>query len=400
MEELFCLFWHTVGSTGQPNLRHFQNNCCHPILILRKVKNEDVKMEIYDPLNRLLQYLRNKKTKLTAQNLVYSLHHPWSFRLCLLMLLSFSTRFAFLESPIVCLGPPKTFIHQDFLDNYCWTKGTFIFQDHLLGVVGKEIIYPGIGPERTNSVMVHQRHYVWYQFLLFLQMVLFRAAKYLWKHFEGQRLNQLVSELTAALVSDTILTQRTKLVSKFMTSNTSTNRIYACRYIVCEILMMSILLSSCGCCVLYSVVFGLSLVRVFPPPENVIPNPFDALFPKVSICRVELFGPTGHLEIHEGICIMPLNNVAEKIFLIMWFWLLFIGVGGCRLLQKVRYGLLRLKVRKSLCPPKKLEYLVDNFSYGDWFVFSLIQKNTDPWVFARLVDELVDKMEELKGKDE
>jgi len=65
----------------------------------------------------------------------------------------------------------------------------------------------------------------------------------------------------------------------------------------------------------------------------------------------------------------------------------------------MRYVELRLKLKKSLCDPNELKYLVDNFSYGDWFVISLIQKNMDAYVFAKLLGEIKIKMLEARRKD-
>ncbi|ODN05267.1 Innexin inx2 [Orchesella cincta] len=376
--------------------------------------------ELFDPFKQVMNHLTVKPDPVVTDNWIFFLHRKWSFIVVLASLIFIACRPVLLESPIACLGPEEETIPKDFLEYYCWLHGTYIVPEYINARIGIDIPFPGIGPDLPSTTRVYQLHYLYYPFIILLQFFLFRASKYLWKYLEGERLRHLLSELTTAIIDDATLKKRLFMVADYMTSFTTFHTTYAYRYLLCELFNIASLILQIY--LINSILhgeflgFGITGMRYITslstptgnPPQKV-EDPFTKLFPKVTMCKVEVSSPGGNLIIHEALCVMPLNNVAEKIFLFMWFWLLFIGVvSGAGAIyrvavvssKKVRYGLLRLKVRKSLCPPKKLEYLVDNFSYGDWFVFSLIQKNTDPWVFARLVDELVDKMEELKGKDE
>ena len=53
--------------------------------------------------------------------------------------------------------------------------------------------------------------------------------------------------------------------------------------------------------------------------EEFGPSPFATIFPKMTKCTLELFGPSGTVVNHDGLCILPINVLNERIFLILWF---------------------------------------------------------------------------------
>lgn len=63
-------------------------------------------------------------------------------------------------------------------------------------------------------------------------------------------------------------------------------------------------------------------------------GPMDALdvvFPKVTKCDFYKYGQSGSLQRHDALCVMALNIINEKIFVILWFWyilLVFVSICG------------------------------------------------------------------------
>lgn len=55
-------------------------------------------------------------------------------------------------------------------------------------------------------------------------------------------------------------------------------------------------------------------------------NPLDVVFPKVTKCTFHKYGPSGSIQYHDIMCIMALNIVNEKIYLVLWFWYIFLFV--------------------------------------------------------------------------
>lgn len=57
-------------------------------------------------------------------------------------------------------------------------------------------------------------------------------------------------------------------------------------------------------------------------------DPMSRLFPKVTKCTIHTFGSSGSPQIHDALCVMPLNVVNEKTFVFIWFWLVVLAVIG------------------------------------------------------------------------
>ena len=47
-------------------------------------------------------------------------------------------------------------------------------------------------------------------------------------------------------------------------------------------------------------------------------DPFSIIFPKMTKCSLNMFGPSGSVINYEGLCVLPVNVINEKIFLIIW----------------------------------------------------------------------------------
>lgn len=55
----------------------------------------------------------------------------------------------------------------------------------------------------------------------------------------------------------------------------------------------------------------------------------DVVFPKVTKCSFYKYGQSGSIQMHDALCIMALNVVNEKIYVVLWFWfavLMFVSV--------------------------------------------------------------------------
>ncbi len=48
-------------------------------------------------------------------------------------------------------------------------------------------------------------------------------------------------------------------------------------------------------------------------------GPMDLIFPKMTKCTLNSFGPSGTIQNHDALCVMPVNVLNEKIYFILWF---------------------------------------------------------------------------------
>ena len=56
------------------------------------------------------------------------------------------------------------------------------------------------------------------------------------------------------------------------------------------------------------------------------PDPMKTVFPKVTKCTFHKYGASGTIEKKDGLCVLPLNIINEKIFIFVWFWMILLAV--------------------------------------------------------------------------
>lgn len=93
------------------------------------------------------------------------------------------------------------------------------------------------------------------------------------------------------------------------------------------------------------------------PPEEIdalgLVNPMCEAFPRVASCTFWKYGTGGVAVGHQALCILALNIVIDKIYLVLWCWYVLIGILGliriiCRGFQMasghIRYWLMKIKM--------------------------------------------------------
>lgn len=124
-----------------------------------------------------------------------------------------------------------------------------------------------------------------------------------------------------------------------------------------------------------------------------------AVFPKLTKCTYYKYGPSGSLESRDAMCILPLNIVNEKVFLILWIWFFFLSIVSClQLIYRVlvlsfsivRYYLLLAQARYLLKKHAKL--LIKELTYGDCFLLFLLGKNLNPIILKDLLTSIATQL--------
>lgn len=140
--------------------------------------------------------------------------------------------------------------------------------------------------------------------------------------------------------------------------------------------------------------------RPFDPQDTEV-NPMDLYFPKLTKCWLSTYGPSGTLEFKDKLCILPLNIVNEKIFVILWFWLIILAFVSTiavifRLLVLCVAPLRTMMIMGQLRVVKRrtVTKIVNKFGFGDWFVLYLLGKNMNPIIYKELILELAKEAEE------
>lgn len=128
-------------------------------------------------------------------------------------------------------------------------------------------------------------------------------------------------------------------------------------------------------------------------------NSFSSIFPKTTKCKYRNFGPSGGSQSYDFLCILPLNILNEKLYLILWFWMFFLVVVSFimityRLLvvfcPKLRTYVLFVQIRNY--DMRHLEKMVNSMNYGGFFVLHMIGKNCHPFVLKELLTALYERI--------
>ena len=70
--------------------------------------------------------------------------------------------------------------------------------------------------------------------------------------------------------------------------------------------------------------FGIDVVTFMSLDYEYRTDPMMKVFPRVTKCSFYSYGASGTVQNHDAMCILPINIVNEKIYVFLWFWLVFL----------------------------------------------------------------------------
>ncbi|RZB40906.1 Innexin domain containing protein [Asbolus verrucosus] len=338
-----------------------------------------------------------KLEQIRTDNNVFRLH----YKLTVIVLIVFSillTSKQYFGDPIQCQVTDKDM--KDLIQTYCWIYGTYVVK-HTLADEVKGI--PGLGTDRRQVApwirqleagpdddIIWHKYYQWVCIVFCFQALLFYMPRYLWKTWEGGRLRQLVNDLNTPLVTAAWnQTTKTQLV-QYLICGKYQNNLYALRYSVCEFLnlinvVLQIFLMDWFLGGQFSF-YGLAMLT-----SGEI-NPMTQAFPKLTKCQFWKYGHSGSLENRDALCVLSLNVLNEKLFLVLWFWLFILSVVTLLSLiyrlfvifvPKLRVYLLMAQAR--FIGNKHASLIINRMQYGDFFLLYHVGKNINPIIFRELV---------------
>lgn len=179
---------------------------------------------------------------------------------------------------------------------------------------------------------------------------------------------------------------------------------YAIRYWICEgMCLVNIILQLYFMNVFFDGEFlryGLRVLNYSETIQEERVDPMVYVFPRVTKCTFHKFGPSGSMQTHDSLCILPLNIVNEKTYIFIWFWyiilaslltLLVIYRAFMILMPQVRPRLLH--ARNKMVPREICEAITKKIDLGDWWLLYMLGTNIDPLIYRELLSELAKKIE-------
>lgn len=342
-----------------------------------------------------------KLDSVCIDNNIFRLH----YKATVIILIAFSllvTSRQYIGDPIDCIVDE---IPLNVMDTYCWIYSTFTIPNRLTGVAGKDMVQPGVAShvEGEDEVKYH-KYYQWVCFALFFQAILFYVPRYLWKTWEGGRIKMLVLDLNSPIVDTMCKNERKKILVDYFHENIHRHNFYAFRFFICEALNFVNVVGQ-----IYFMDFfldgefstyGSDVVRFTEMEPEERGDPMSRVFPKVTKCTFHKYGPSGSVQKFDGLCVLPLNIVNEKIYVFLWFWFIILSIlSGISLMYraavviapKVRLYLLR--ARSRLSEHEEIRNIAEKCHIGDWFVLYQLGKNIDPLIYKEVITDLSDRFD-------
>jgi len=364
-------------------------------------------LAFFESMLKLLKF-----QKIETDNFVFRLHYKFTFPVLVLFSLMLTST-QYFGNPIDCT---TTGVDKSIVSTYCWTHGTYTVQNlegvtiraptkaektqmtawHHLGHA-----HPGIqtsDPSRNRRQ--YYRFYQWVAFVLFLQGVCFYGPRFIWKKMLE---NGKMKFLTSGMKEPTLdVEEKKKRVLKLSLGHDKLrgkNNTYAMCFFAMEILNLLNLFVQMW---LTDIFLHGKFLNYGSRVVNYVDefsmgsfdwNPMDEVFPKIAKCQFNKHGVGGGIQNHDALCILPLNIVNEKIYLVLWWWYIFLSVFSAlaviyRLTSILLPDLRSYMLWKSQREWSPLERICRNKPYGDWFLLRQMAKNVDEETFDEFLDLL------------
>ncbi|KAK7067145.1 Structural component of the gap junction, partial [Halocaridina rubra] len=314
-----------------------------------------------------------------TDNNIFRLHYKATMFVLIVCSLLVTSR-QYFGDPIDCV---TSNVDPGLMDTYCWIHSTFTIPSHS----GKDDTYhphPGVGPNHdlvTKEPLEkkHHKYYQWVFLVLFLQALMFYIPRYFWKVWEGGKIKMLAADLNAPILDDDLKKDRREIIVRYFNANIGTHDFYAYKFFFCEALNFINVIIQIFITDRFLggefMRYGSDVVRISQEPLGTRNDPMDLLFPKVAKCTFQLYGASGSVEKHDGLCVLPLNILNEKIFIFIWFWFIVIAVfTALGLLYRLAtiflpsFRTLLLRTRSQLTSTSNVQDITKKCRIGDWFL--------------------------------
>ena len=83
--------------------------------------------------------------------------------------------------------------------------------------------------------------------------------------------------------------------------------------------------------------YGTSVIKYhFMDEQEKRIDPMTKVFPLMTKCTFNKYGASGTIQNLDALCVLPINVLNEKIYIFLWFWLVFLAtITGAHLLFKL-----------------------------------------------------------------
>lgn len=327
---------------------------------------------------------------------IFRMHYKFT-GLALLFVSILVSGYQFFGNPIMCIQ--KDDIPEQLLNTYCWIEGTFTLPKALFKDVGTEVVYPGVDKYLPGDELVEHTFYQWVCFMLFLQSLMFCVPYVLWRTVENGRMMHLAQKMRNPCLPATEFEPGFEGLVEFFRSHKYEHQYYAAKFLFCEFLNFVNVIFQIYFINLFLggqfTKYGVDVVKYANEEQENRLDPMIRVFPRITKCTFHKYGSSGDVQRHDALCLLPLNIVNEKIYIVMWFWFIILAIlNGILLLFRLTAVMSRsvrlflIKQVTNLTPKHVIKEIVGKVSYGDWFLLYFLSSNIDDIHFCKFADRL------------
>ncbi|KAF0289296.1 Innexin inx2 [Amphibalanus amphitrite] len=281
-------------------------------------------------------------------------------------------------SPVNCHHSDPDRISKDVINTYCWVTSTYTLP-HQLAKADKypfsDIPFQGVGTHSATDEKKYHGYYQWVAFVLFLQGMAFYVPHWLWRVAEGRRLSSLLQQTSVPVLDAEDRARRLSNTVQYLQASLGSYNGYFYRYCACELLNCINVVANIFITDRFLngdfLSYGPRALAYFSGRYGNRASPMTETFPKLTKCNFQLVGSSGSVQSIDSICVMALNILNEKVYLLLWFWLLTLALRSTELVN-----------------PRDLEDVAQRVRLGDFFLFCMMAKNMDAVAFSQLMAEL------------
>lgn len=198
--------------------------------------------------------------------------------------------------------------------------------------------------------------------------------------------------------------ERQSTVANYVYENLHHHNLYLFRFIFCELLN---LMNICAQILFIDYfldgefkTYGIQVLKFTQMQPEMRIDPMARIFPKVTKCSFHKYGPSGSVQFLDGLCLLPLNIINEKIYIFLWFWFLVLSVLSfltiiyrIQILCIPKLRNVMLSMRIGFSSRNSVNKLLKKSYVGDWFILYQLSKNIDSIIFKEIISELNDKLD-------
>ncbi|XP_076033170.1 innexin inx2-like [Oratosquilla oratoria] len=269
------------------------------------------------------------------------------------------------------------------VETYCFIASTFT----VLPSGDEERPHPGVGPTNDESEQVRHAYYQWVPMVLVLQAAAYYIPMFLWRQMGKDFFNSVLCGLDTIYVKDSEKEKRVNQSATYFVKSFNKHKGFAFRFLLCEVFAVAIAIGNIfftdkflgGAFLNY----GPGVLSYLNTDVHDPDNPMNAVFPKVTKCTWRKFGATATIERHDALCVLPLNIVNEKTFVVLW--VVYVAVAAVVSITFLWHLVLALlpSVRRTFLiarchdqPTKsRLFQILPKCDYGGWFLMFHFQSN-------------------------